>query len=182
MDDERFDELVAYLDPAMVVVTTANGDERSGCLVGFHGQTSIEPRRYGLWISAANHTAAVVAGATHLAVHALTDATADDEMARLFGGETGDEIDKFTRCRHEPGPHGVPLLTDLPHRFAGEITHRLHGAGDHLLVVVAPLEIGSTAPFGPRRLSAVVHDVDPGHPAGEQRADGQVSSPEQSEG
>ena len=30
----------------MVVVTTAQGDERAGCLVGFHAQSSIEPPRY----------------------------------------------------------------------------------------------------------------------------------------
>ncbi len=160
-DRERFDDLVAHLDTAMVVVTTAAGGDRSGCLVGFHGQTSIEPRRYGLWISDANATSRVVAAATHVAVHVLTEA--DGALARLFGEETGDEVDKFTRCRHQSGPHGVPLLTDLPHRFVGEITHRLHGAGDHVLVVVAPMRVGPTPVAPPLRFGAVA-DLDPGHP------------------
>ena len=161
LDRERFDALVARLDPAMVVVTAIAGGDRAGCLVGFHGQTSIEPRRYGLWISDANATAHVVATATHVAVHALTET--DGALARLFGEETGDEVDKFTRCRHQAGPHGLPLLTDLPHRFVGEITHRLHGAGDHLLVVVAPSLVGPAPATAPLRLSAVI-DLDPGHP------------------
>jgi flavin reductase (DIM6/NTAB) family NADH-FMN oxidoreductase RutF len=161
LDRERFDALVARLDPAMVVVTTVAGGDRAGCLVGFHGQTSIEPRRYGLWISDANATAHVVATATHVAVHALTET--DGPLARLFGEETGDEVDKFTRCRHQAGPHGLPLLTDLPHRFVGEITHRLHGAGDHVLVVVAPSLVGPAPATAPLRLSAV-SGLDPGHP------------------
>ena len=43
--------IVAGLDAAMVVVTVAVGDERDGCLVGFHSQSSIDPRRYVVWLS-----------------------------------------------------------------------------------------------------------------------------------
>src|SRR5207248_6722269 len=32
--------------------------------------------------------------------------------AALFGARTGDEVDKFTRCRWTSGPAGVPLLDD----------------------------------------------------------------------
>ena len=40
---EAFDDLIAAMDGAMVVVTTAAGDDVGGCLVGFHAQCSIEP-------------------------------------------------------------------------------------------------------------------------------------------
>ena len=135
--------------------------EASGCLVGFHTQCSINPRRYALWLSKANHTYELALRAQTFAVHFLD--TGDESLAALFGGLTGDEVDKFTRCRHQAGPHGLPLLTDLPHRFVGEITHRLHGAGDHVLVVVAPSLVGPAPATAPLRLSAV-SGLDPGHP------------------
>ena len=34
---------LSLFDPAMIVVTTANGTEQDGCLVGFQAQASIEP-------------------------------------------------------------------------------------------------------------------------------------------
>ena len=40
-----FDAMIAGLDAPLVVVTTASGGERAGCLVGFHSQSGIEPRR-----------------------------------------------------------------------------------------------------------------------------------------
>ena len=66
--DRLFDEVVASANGAMVVVTAAVGEDRAGCLVGFHNQTSIEPRRYTVWLSKANHTyrVALLARATLL--------------------------------------------------------------------------------------------------------------------
>ena len=34
----------------------------------------------------------------------------DRELAEIFGTLTGDNTDKFARCAHHEGPHGVPLL------------------------------------------------------------------------
>src|SRR4051812_45302563 len=112
MDRAAFDDLVAAFDGALVVVTTAAGDERAGCVVGFHCQSSIDPPHYAVWLSKANRTYRVALLADHLAVHALGQG--DRDVAELFGGETGDEVDKFSRCEWSPGPDGVPLLTRLP--------------------------------------------------------------------
>src|SRR5438128_2042182 len=103
MSDE-FQRLVATLDYPMFVVTCASPDgvERSGCLVGFTSQCSIPPPRFMVWISVKNHTFEVARRATHLGVHVLP---ADDPagLAELFGGETGDEVDKFERCAWHEG-------------------------------------------------------------------------------
>ena len=94
--DADFDQLVGSLDPAMLVVTTVADGVRAGCLVGFHSQCGIESRRYAVWISKVNEYYRVAEQAETFAVHVLR---ADQlEVARLFGGETGDEIDKFERC------------------------------------------------------------------------------------
>jgi flavin reductase (DIM6/NTAB) family NADH-FMN oxidoreductase RutF len=162
--DDRFAAWVAELDAAMIVVTTAAHDERSGCLVGFHGQASIDPPRYAVWLSKANHTYRVLWAAEHVAVHLL--GVDDRDLAELFGTETGDEIDKFARCDWEPGPGGVPLLARCQHRFVGRRSALLDDGGDHVCLVLAPVEAstGDGSGIVPLRLSAVV-DLEPGHAA-----------------
>ena len=67
------------------------------------------------------------------------------ELAELFGGETGDEVDKFARCAWREGPGGVPLLDECPNRFAGRVLWR-RDAGDHDLYLLEPVfaEKGAT--------------------------------------
>ena len=57
--EREFEELVSRLDPPMIVVTTVSGDQRAGCLAGFHTQCSVDPPRYAIWLSKANHTMAL---------------------------------------------------------------------------------------------------------------------------
>jgi flavin reductase (DIM6/NTAB) family NADH-FMN oxidoreductase RutF len=71
MNTDAFDGLMSSLDPPLIVVTTAVGDERGGCLVGFHAQSSIDPGRYCIWLSKANHTYRLALRATHLGIHFL---------------------------------------------------------------------------------------------------------------
>lgn len=159
-----FDRLVAALDPAMAVVTAAEGGERAGCLVGFHGQTSIDPPRYGVWLSKANHTYRVALRTTHLAVHLLTEA--DRELAAWFGSQTGDDVDKFADLAVEEGPGGVPLLAAGPHRLVLRRSVLLDDGGDHVCVTGDPVEAATSDAFRPLRLSQV-HDLAPGHAAEE---------------
>jgi flavin reductase (DIM6/NTAB) family NADH-FMN oxidoreductase RutF len=56
MAEHDFNTLMAALDSPLIVVTTADVRERAGCLVEFHGQSSIEPQRYCVWLSKANYT------------------------------------------------------------------------------------------------------------------------------
>ena len=78
-----FNTLMGGLDSPVIIVTTADERERAGCLVEFHGQSSIEPRRYCVWLSKANYTYRVALYSSHLVIHFLT---ADDlPLAELFG-------------------------------------------------------------------------------------------------
>ena len=132
-----FPELVAQLDYAMFIVTTAAGDERAGCLIGFASQVSIHPPRFLACLSDKNHTFRVARRASVLAVHFVTaEAT---ELAELFGGETGDALDKFERVEWRPGPEGVPILTALENWFAGRIIERID-FGDHWGFLLEPIE------------------------------------------
>jgi flavin reductase (DIM6/NTAB) family NADH-FMN oxidoreductase RutF len=160
--DEAFDALMSAADPAMVVVTTAAEGERAGCLVGFHGQASIDPQRYAVWLSKANHTYRVALRASHHAVHFLG---ADDvAMAELFGTRSGEDVDKFADVAFEDGPHGVPLLTALPRRIVLERIALLDDGGDHVCLTGRPLLAEGGDDFEPLRVAQVAH-LDPGRPA-----------------
>lgn len=146
----------------MFVVTAADAHtgERAGCLVGFATQCSISPFRFLVCLSRANDTHRVASGSRMLAVHAL-DAGQHD-LAALFGEETGDEVDKFSRCRWTPGPEGTPLLDECPRRLVGRVLETFD-LGDHTGYLLAPVQqAGLTAP--PLMFSAV-HDLEAGHPA-----------------
>lgn len=161
--DDAFDRIVGLLDYPMFVVTTRIGDHRSGCLVGFTSQVSIRPPRFLVGLSIRNHTYRTSAqGATHLAVHLLTREHRD--LARLFGSETGDRIDKFSRCSWRDGPEGLPILTGASAWFAGRVLDR-YDVGDHVghllepVACCAPRELHDLVTF------ADVRDLDPGHEA-----------------
>jgi flavin reductase (DIM6/NTAB) family NADH-FMN oxidoreductase RutF len=134
--EENFQKLVAQLDYPMFIATVAMDEERAGCLIGFATQCSIHPPRFLAGISDKNHTYRVAQRAAAMGIHLVPeDAT---ELAELFGGETGDEVDKFERCPWRPGPEGVPLLDDCPNRFVGRILERVD-FGDHTGMVLEPI-------------------------------------------
>lgn len=162
MDDESFDRLVGLLDYTMFVVTTQADGHASGCLVGFATQTSLAPPRFLVGISKRNHTYRVASGADHLAVHLLS--RRDIELAHLFGGQTGDEIDKFGRCAWHSGPAGMPILDDAVAWFVGKTLSRLD-VGDHMGYLLEPI-----AGYAPERADDLVSfsdvlDMEPGHEA-----------------
>ncbi len=157
-----FSELTSALDYPMFVVTAASpSGEPSGCLVGFATQCSIRPARYLVCLSQRNHTHGVASRASALAVHLL--GRDQRHVAELFGGATGDEVDKFARCPWVWGPRGSPMLVECPHRFVGNVLERLD-VGDHTAYL---LEV--EAAFGDGDLQLLtfqqVRDLEPGHGA-----------------
>ena len=153
--------LAARTDTPMVVVTAAAGDgRRSGCLVGFWTQCSIHPPRVLACISKANHTLAVAGGADVLAVHWLAEH--DRHLAELFGGETGDQIDKFERCSWRRGAEGVPILDGVRGWVAGPVVARMD-VGDHVAFVVDAEAGAAEDPSADQLGFFAVQDVEPGH-------------------
>jgi flavin reductase (DIM6/NTAB) family NADH-FMN oxidoreductase RutF len=164
MADDAFSTLAASVDTALIVVTAAMGDERAGCLVGFHAQSGIDPERYCVWLSKANHTYRVAQRSTHLGVHFLT---ADDlALAAHFGTRSGDDVDKFADLEVAEGPGGTPVLVGCPHRMVVRRTALLDEGGDHVCVATEAVTAHSVGPFTPLRLSAAGH-LTPGHGSGE---------------
>jgi flavin reductase (DIM6/NTAB) family NADH-FMN oxidoreductase RutF len=156
-----FESLVGELEYPMLIVTVAARGERSGCLVGFATQTSVDPGRYLVCLSKSNRTHRVAAEAAVLAVHFLPSDRGD--LAELFGGETGDEVDKFERCEWREGPGGAPIVAGCRNWFAGEVIERVD-LGDHTGHLLAPIAGEAGEPM--RHFSFHrARRIDPGHEA-----------------
>jgi flavin reductase (DIM6/NTAB) family NADH-FMN oxidoreductase RutF len=157
---DDFQRLMAQLDYSLFIVTVASGDERAGCLVGFASQVSIHPPRFVAGLSVKNRTYRVASnGADVLVVHFVPEQA--EELALLFGGETGDEIDKFERCEWSAGPGGAPVLAGLKDWFAGRVLGRIP-FGDHCGFLLEPIE-GETHRSGSPLTFRRAKWIEPGH-------------------
>ena len=162
MSTDPFTRYCESLDFPMTIVTAFDGRERSGCLVGFHTQCSIEPRRWLVCISKANHTFGVARRAEWLVVHLLRDD--QHALAQLFGGVTEDAIaphEKFERAPGVPGPAERRFSTAAigsPDACSSAST-----AGDHVAHVLEITEVGQEHAPAPQFGSMSVRDITPGH-------------------
>jgi flavin reductase (DIM6/NTAB) family NADH-FMN oxidoreductase RutF len=157
----EFEELVGGLDYPMFIATTRAGGEMAGCLVGFATQCSIDPPRFLICLSDKNRTCRVARAAASLAVH-FVPASAGD-LAELFGGETGDEVDKFARCEWRESRDGLPILSECDNWFVGTILTR-HDLGDHIGFLLEPTEASSGTPLDEFTFHRA-RRIEPGHEA-----------------
>ncbi len=161
-----FHDLVSSVDPPMYVVTArAEDGEPVGCLVGFATQCSIEPPRFLVCISKANHTYRPAMAASHLVVHVLR--AGDGAIAERFGGTTADDLagggrEKFEGLGTSDGPGGAPVIDDLDH-FAGRVVERVD-CGDHVAVVLDPSGGSAEHAAEPQYGLRAASEIEPGHP------------------
>jgi flavin reductase (DIM6/NTAB) family NADH-FMN oxidoreductase RutF len=136
-DSEPFDRIVANLEYPMFVVSAAAGADADACLVGFTSQCSIDPPRFAVFLSKANHTYDVAVRAEVLVVHRLR--ANQHEIAEHFGGTSAyDDPTKLTGCEWTPGPGGAPVIAGCDW-FAGRVLQRVD-TGDHVLFHLAPID------------------------------------------
>ena len=160
-DSGDFDAFVGKLEYPMFVVTAAADGERDGCLVGFATQCSIDPPRFLVCLSVKNRTFRIAKTAPVLAVHLV--AADQRDLAELFGGQTGDEVDNLTQWPWREGPSGVPILDNVGNVFVGRVLDRVD-LGDHvghLLEPVVATQEGDTEALGFQE----ARDIEAGHPA-----------------
>jgi flavin reductase (DIM6/NTAB) family NADH-FMN oxidoreductase RutF len=157
-----FHALVGDLEYPMFIVTArADDGEPLGCLVGFATQMSIDPPRFAVCLSHNNRTFRRGREAELLGVHCVPADAGD--LAALFGGETGDEVDKFARTAWHDGPDGVPILDECSNWFVGRVLWR-RDAGDHDAFLLEPI----AAEADPREDEFSFHRakrIEPGHEA-----------------
>jgi len=130
-------------------------------LIGFATQCSIDPPRFLICLSDKNRTTRLAQRAEAVVVH-FVPASAE-HLAQLFGGRTGDELDKFAHCEWHEGVRGLPILDECDNWFAATILAR-HGVGDHVAFLLDPIQ----AQVGTRFDEFTFHRarrIDPGHEA-----------------
>jgi flavin reductase (DIM6/NTAB) family NADH-FMN oxidoreductase RutF len=160
---QAFQSIVGRIDYPMYIVTALVGEERDGCLVGFTTQCSIDPPRFLVCMSDKNRTTRLVerGRADAMVVHLVPEDA--QHIVELFGGETGDDTDKFERCEWTAGPEGIPLLADCPSWFAGRILERVL-LGDHIGHLLEPFA-GEEASAGGWFPFSRAKEMEPGHEA-----------------
>ena len=158
-DISPFVDRVDY--PYFVLTVRAPDEEMSGCLAGFVTQCSIEPPNFIACISRLNHTLGVALRASAMGLHLLGQDQVS--MARVFGEETGDVVDKFAQVEWRLGTSGAPVLTDVAVAVEGTILGHF-AVGDHEAFLVRA--IGAVT--GPGQGLLTHHTsppLQPGHPA-----------------
>jgi flavin reductase (DIM6/NTAB) family NADH-FMN oxidoreductase RutF len=163
---DAFEDIVTGVNAPLYVVTAASQGERAGCLVGFATQCSMEPVRFGVWLSKLNRTYRVASCATTLVTHLLR--AGDRGLAERFGGETGDDVDKFDGVEWRPGPGECPVLAGLDW-FAGTLVDRFD-TGDHVAFVLTPFDGACERRGIPQLTYADITNVEAGHPIDEEEA------------
>ncbi|MET7360986.1 flavin reductase family protein [Streptomyces sp. NPDC005562] len=165
-DSAEVDEDIAVFtglpDPGVYVVTAAAEGERAGCLVGFASQCSVQPSRFAVWLSTANHTYRLALRTRTLVVHLLPHDRHD--LADRFGSLCSAETDKFAGLDWHEGPDGTPVLDDALAWFAGRVHSRFDG-GDHVAFVLDPVAayVAETEDRTPLSLHDA-SDINAGHP------------------
>jgi flavin reductase (DIM6/NTAB) family NADH-FMN oxidoreductase RutF len=158
MHSSAFTRFATSLDYPLYVATTSVDGQRSGCLIGFATQCSIHPPRFLACISKRNHTFQLAPQASRIAVHVVEET--NRPLAELFGGETGDQIDKFSRVRWRE-VQGVPVLEDCARWFIGSVLQQVD-LGDHLGCLLEPLDVEAGAPDAQLTYQQA-RDISPGH-------------------
>ena len=162
---EAADDLAPFLDlidyAYFVVTVRAPDAEMSGCLAGFATQRSIDPPNFLVCISKVNHTLGVAERASGMGLHLLGEDQVD--VARLFGEETGDLVDKFASVDWRLGSTGAPLLVETAVSMEGQILGHF-SVGDHEAFVMRGVRAvaGEHAGLLTFRSAPKLH---PGHPA-----------------
>jgi flavin reductase (DIM6/NTAB) family NADH-FMN oxidoreductase RutF len=156
--NKEFARLVATLDYPVYVATTAGEGEPAGCLVGFATQCSIHPPRFLACISKKNHTFELARRAAVFAVHVIDEE--NKAIAEVFGGESGDRVDKFARVRWHY-VDGVPVLADCPRWFTGSVLEQID-LGDHVGHLLEPLHVEAGSP-AEQLTYQQARDIKPGH-------------------
>ena len=164
MPEGRAAPLRAFWDridfPYYILTVRADDGEMSGCLASFVTQCSIDPPHFLACVARVNHTFGVAQRCNAMGLHLLGDD--QDGLARLFGEQTGDVVDKFAHCEWRMGDTGAPLLVETAASLEGRVLDHFP-VGDHegFLLLVERSEPGQHPGLLTYRDAPRFH---PGHP------------------
>ncbi len=157
--------LAAFFDridfPYYVVTVRSPDADMSGCLAGFVTQCSIHPPNFLACISKVNHTMPIAERSPGMGLHLLGEDQVD--LARLFGEETGDVVDKFASVDWRLGSTGAPLLVDAAVSMEAQVLGHFP-VGDHEAFLIRAVRAVEGTHAGLLTYRSAPR-LKPGHPA-----------------
>jgi len=144
------DRALQLLPSPVVVVGAADGPRRGGLTAAWVTRVSSEPAQLAVAVSPLRHTHGLLRDGGEFTVSVLREGQV--EVARLFGLQTGRELDKWSRADSVPMGGGAPALRDCAARLLCRLIGR-HPAGDHEILVgeVLVSEVVAGGPALPMR-------------------------------
>jgi flavin reductase (DIM6/NTAB) family NADH-FMN oxidoreductase RutF/rubredoxin len=95
----------------LYVVTSARDGEKNGFIGNTVFQITSKPPRMAIGVSVDNHTHGFIRDSGLFAVSILSRSV-DPELIRIFGYNSGRDMDKFAETAWSPGKSGVPLIKE----------------------------------------------------------------------
>lgn len=129
---------------AGVAVITVPGSRPAGFTATSLASVSAEPPLLSFGVGTAASAWPNIAESPFVGVHLLGEH--QRELAATFARSGADRFGPGTAWR--PGPHGVPLLEDVPAWLVARVVARIP-AGDHRIVVAQAVAADATGPGGP---------------------------------
>jgi flavin reductase (DIM6/NTAB) family NADH-FMN oxidoreductase RutF len=158
--DNPASALTARVNYPIYVACTEHEGQKAGCVAGFVTQCSIDPARFLVCVSKANHNFQVAKNSGAMSLHLL--GSQQHDLAVLFGHLTGDSSDKFERTEWKLGQTGVPVLQRCAAWIEGEVLVK-QDVGDHVAFLLAPVN-GGAGPEDGELTVAQARDIEAGHP------------------
>ncbi len=126
------DPALHLLASPVVVVGAADGERRGGLTAAWVSRVSASPPLLVVSVSPLRHTHGLLRDGGEFTVSVLREGQV--EVARLFGLQSGRDLDKWERTPAVLLGGGVPALRDCAARLLCRLAGR-HPAGDHELLV-----------------------------------------------
>jgi flavin reductase (DIM6/NTAB) family NADH-FMN oxidoreductase RutF len=144
------DPALQLLPSPVVVVGAAAGPLRGGLTAAWVTRVSTAPPLLAVAVSPLRHTHGLLCDGSEFTVSVLREGQV--EVARLFGLQSGRDLDKWERTPAVLLGGGVPALRDCAARLLCRLVDR-HPAGDHELLVgeVLASEVVGGGPALPMR-------------------------------
>jgi len=148
--DQAFDNALHLLTAPVTVVGASSAGVLGGLTAAWVTRVSLLPPLLVVAIGRKRHTWGVLAAADELSISVLHEDQL--EVARLFGMNSGRDIDKWALTPHDLIGDGVPVVADCSARYLCRLTDRF-ATGDHdcLVCEILTAETIRGAPVLPLR-------------------------------
>lgn len=135
------------LSYGLFVLTAREGDKDNGCIINTAIQAASTPNQLSICVNKANYTHDMIQRTRAFSVSVI-DQSADFELFKHFGFQTGKEVDKFadySRC--ERGANDIFYITEGTNAYISVKVDKMQDLGSHTMFIgeITDMEVLSEA-------------------------------------